>query len=339
MTSDQRARDARQPAVPATAAVASGPVWALTDEVRASCAAVAERARFVAIQREALPAYAASLPLADVAAPTLDPAYHYLGDATGNVVFVLTLDSINFGSGYFPFMRKRGTLSGYFTVALSLKEAFERDGPWGAEELAAMTVDRCAAVFDQAPDFPLMRLFAQALGDLGRLLLAEYGGQPMALLGAAGGSAEHLAALLTAMPFYRDVADYGGQRVAFYKRAQLAAADLALALAPRPLFHDLDRLTIFADNVVPHVLRVDGLLRYAPELLARINAEEPIPPGSPQEIEIRACAVHAVEMLKAELARLGQQVTANQLDYYLWNRGRAPHYKALPRHRSPGVYY
>src|SRR5215207_5558350 len=112
MTSDQRARDAPQPAGPTTAAVASGAARALTDEVRASCAAVAERARFVAIQREALPAYAASLPLADVAAPTLDPAYHYRGDATGTVVFVLTLDSINFGSGYFPFMRKRGMLSG-----------------------------------------------------------------------------------------------------------------------------------------------------------------------------------------------------------------------------------
>ena len=46
----------------------------------------------------------------------------------------------------------------------------------------------------------------------------------------------------------------------FYKRAQIVAADLALAGVAR--FRDLDRLTIFADNLVPHVLRCDGVLVY-----------------------------------------------------------------------------
>ena len=43
-------------------------------------------------------------------------------------------------------------------------------------------------------------------------------------------------------------ADHG-----FYKRAQIVASDLALAGVAE--FDDLDRLTIFADNLVPHVLR------------------------------------------------------------------------------------
>jgi hypothetical protein len=263
-----------------------------------------------------------------------------LADETTTVAYFLTLDTINFGSGYFPLYRKRPGLSGYFNVALSLKEAFEAEGPWSAERLAAMTPARCAAVFGQDPDFPLMALFATAQADLGRLLLAEYGGSPVALLRAAGGSAERLVALLAAMPYYRDVAAYDGLSVAFYKRAQLAAADLALAVrSPLTAFRDLDRLTIFADNLVPHVLRVDGVLRYAPALLARIEAEEPIAAGSPEEVEIRACALHAVELLKAALVRGGRAVTATQLDYYLWNRGQAPAYKAQPRHRARSVYY
>jgi len=32
-------------------------------------------------------------------------------------------------------------------------------------------------------------------------------------------------------------------------------------------------------------------------------------------------------------------VTSSQLDYYLWNRGQGPRYKALPRHRALSVYY
>ena len=52
--------------------------------------------------------------------------------------------------------------------------------------------------------------------------------------------------------------------VPFYKRAQLTAADLSLAFDGKGLgsFEDLDQLTIFADNLVPHVLRVDKVLLY-----------------------------------------------------------------------------
>ena len=81
----------------------------------------------------------------------------------------------------------------------------------------------------------------------------------------------------------------------FWKRAQIVPSNLALA--GRREFSDLDRLTIFADNLVPHVLRCDGV----PALRARasptlIDAGRPLRPGA-QEREIRACAVHACELL------------------------------------------
>ena len=117
----------------------------------------------------------------------------------------------------------------------------------------------------------------------------------------------------------------------FYKRVQLAASDLALAGVAD--FTDLDRLTIFADNLVPHVLRTDGVLRYTPALAAHIDAERPLPPGE-AEREIRACAVHACELIAA---RAG--VPSRELDYALWNRGQEPRYKARPRHRTRTVYY
>jgi hypothetical protein len=85
---------------------------------------------------------------------------------------------------------------------------------------------------------------------------------------------------------------------------------------------------------VPHVLRLDGVLEYDPGLVARIEREELIPAGSPEEVEIRACAVHAVELLSAICHR-----PPMQLDYLLWNRGQQPEYKAVPRHRTRGVFY
>ena len=56
---------------------------------------------------------------------------------------------------------------------------------------------------------------------------------------------------------------------------------------------------MFADNLVPHVLRLDGVLWFDPELVARIERGELIEHGSPEEVEIRACAVHAVELIVA----------------------------------------
>jgi hypothetical protein len=74
-------------------------------------------------------------------------------------------------------------------------------------------------------------------------------------------------------------------------------------------------------------------------LARRIDEGELIPAGSPEEIEIRACALHAVEQLVVELRGRGFQATAATIDYLLWNRGQRPHYKALPRHRTRTVFY
>lgn len=296
----------------------------MLDDLRRFATEVAGSARFVHLQRDVISAYADSLPLELARTPSLDPATHYFGTSDETLAFVVTLDAINFGSGYFPHLKKRPGLSGYFTVASGLKEAW----PLSVAELTTLTSSTCARMFGQTLEDPavaeLMGLFAEALRELGACV--QRAGGFRELVEQADGSAERLAEVLAQMSFYQDVP--------FYKRAQLTGADLQTAGVAR--FDDLDRLTIFADNLVPHVLRVDGVLRYEPELLARINREELIPSGSREETEIRACAVHATELIADALDRT---VTPMQLDYLLWNRGQLPEYKAQPRHRARSVYY
>jgi hypothetical protein len=162
---------------------------------------------------------------------------------------------------------------------------------------------------------------------------AGHGGSFLALARAGDGSAEALAALLGSWETWRDVSDYAGAPVPFFKRAQIAAADLALAgLAPAD---DLHRLTLFADNLVPHVLRMDGVLEFDATLVARIEAGERLLHGSPEEVEIRASALHAVELLVAAHGA----TTATAVDNILWHRGGQPRYKARPRHRARSVAY
>jgi hypothetical protein len=235
--------------------------------------------------------------------------------------YVLTLDSVNFGSGWFPTLRKRPGRSGYFTVAWGLADRFRANGPWSPTELRELGSGEVADVLGQEPGHELMELYARALRDLGAFL----GGRtPLEVVAEANGSAERLAeALAAGMPFFDDRG--------FFKRAQIVSSDLALAGVAE--FSDIDRLTVFADNLVPHVLRVDGVVVYDDALAAHVDSGELLPPGR-EEREIRACALHACELIAAELG-----VPPRILDMWLWNRGQEPRYKARPRHRTRTVYY
>jgi hypothetical protein len=318
----------------------------ILDEIREGCRHVAEQAARVRIDLARLADYASGFPVAEVGAATLDPATHYLGHGKDTLAFILALDTINFGSGYFPHVRKRPGHSGYFTMAAGLNDWFQAEGAPSAARLAKVTQGDCARIFGQDLGSPaaaeLMGLFAKALNDLGALLLARFDGDPVKLVESAGHKAEKLVAILRIMPFFDDIEIWHGHKVPFMKRAQLTAADLGLAFENEGWggFDDLDQLTIFADNLVPHVLRVDGILSYDLDLAARIDREDPLEVGSVEEIEIRAAALHAVELLKQHLHEAGHgKITSMALDYLLWNRGQAARYKAIPRHRARGVFY
>lgn len=300
--------------------------------LRAACAEVASRARFVDIDVDVIPAYAEALPLpADASAGRPESLAAIARDR--QAAYWLTLDAINFGSGWFPTLRKRPGRSGYHTIAAGLSERFDARGPWSADELAEIDVGEVASTLGQDPDHELMALFARSLRDLGAHVATEHAGRFVAISDGSNGSAVALAAELGGWDAFADTSAYDELAIPFLKRAQIAAADLHRAGVTR--FADLDRLTMFADNLVPHVLRLDGVLRFDEDLAARIDREELIPHGSPEEVEIRACALHAVELIAAE--RPG--ACAAIIDQVLWTRGGEPHYKARPRHRSRCTAY
>ena len=278
--------------------------------------------------------------------PQWDRATHFHGDDDALLAYVLVLDTLNFGSGWFPSLRKRSGRSGYFSISLGLKERFERDGPLPVSTLERFSPKEVAELLGQPPgDAALVEFFglaAKALRDLGALLAVEYGGSFAELRREAGVSAEAMVHTLGRMPLFRDVAATAtGVELPFYKRAQITVADLALAFGTRGFgeFADLDQLTAFADNTLPHVLRCEGVLRYDPALAAKVDEGVELESGSPEEIEIRASAVHSVEGMCRHLRGRGDSITPREIDAWLWARGQMPAYKARPRHRTRCGFY
>src|SRR3954447_12547244 len=164
----------------------------LCDDVRSHCAAVAAAARHVRIDTERLDAYDLDGPPPEP--DPLDPERHYLDGPREEVAaYLLILDAINFGSGWFPLLRKRPFSSGYYTVAWALADHVRAHGVPGNDRLRSMSTDEIAKILGQDPALELMNLFAEALRELGRFLGDR---TPLALIDTAQGSAETLAATL-----------------------------------------------------------------------------------------------------------------------------------------------
>ncbi len=134
---------------------------AIYDEVRRHCADVAAGARWIDIDIGSLPATGSR--------EGLDPDLHFLDGAPEEVArYVLVLDSVNFGSGWFESLQLPAGESGTSAVTRRLTEhARRRGGTWSAAELRSSTPSRVAQVLDQPVAHPLMALFAKALVQLG----------------------------------------------------------------------------------------------------------------------------------------------------------------------------
>ena len=288
----------------------------LCDEVRAECAAIASAARSVAIDVDR-PGAVEPGP-----EPALDPERHYLDGSRADVAaFILTLDSINFGSGWFPTLRKRPGCSGYFTIAAALTDRFRAEGPWGAVELRALDATRAGGRARAGRAHPLMRLYAEALRDLGRFL----GGRGAARRGRGGGrvgggaghdpGAGH--ALLRRPRLLQAGADH---------RERPRAGGCRGLTRPRPA-DDLRRQ--------PGAARPAGRrrapLRRAPGAPDRRRRAAPAGRGGAGDPGVRGPCLRIVGG--------GAGGPARTLDVWLWNRGQAPRYKAVPRHRTRTVFY
>jgi hypothetical protein len=284
----------------------------LPEQVRRSCAEIARSARWVRIDPDG------STRACGVAG--LDPVQHFLeGEPEQVARYVLILDAINFGSGWFPTLRHGSTAEMTERLTAAVRA---RGRPWSPAELRELHVRDIAGVLDEEAGHPLMQHYTAGLRQLGGWLADR---PALDLVADAHGSAARFAAsLAAAMPYF---ADQG-----FFKRAQITANDLVLAGVAD--FADVDELTVFADNLLPHVLRLDGVLVLDDELASRIDRGELLEAGGPMERELRACAVHACELLAQRLS-----VPPRVLDNWLWNRGCEPAYAARPAHLTRTVYY
>ena len=286
--------------------------------VRSACRRVLEEALEVRLG----PLEPAVEALRERPVPAWDARRHYAGERI--VEYVLVLDTLNFsfwGSG-----------RGYWQLAEALRDAFAAGDPlWEPERLLGLDEAALTALIGE---LPLMERRVAALQELAELARREANGE---LAGLVPPSAPELAGFLSRnLESFRDVSVYGEVEVPFLKRAQIAAADLWGAGAIG--FPDVDQLTCFADYKLPQALRHLGALEYSEHLAGKVDDWVELEAGEPEEVEIRAATVVAVEELRDRLEGAGRKLLAVEVDWLLWDYSQGL-FPVRPHHRTRTVFY
>ena len=292
-------------------------------------------ARLVAIDDAVIRRAAEDWSSQPLAAETWDTEGHFADGGPLTAQYLLVVDALNFCFWPDPNWQ-------YARLAESLRDALILDpAAFDAGRLAALTPSELCRWLGGL-ELPQMEERVRLLREVGTALDLHFGGQAAQLIAAAGESAGGLVALLAAhLPGFRDHAIHAGRQVFFYKRAQIFAGDVWGAFGGRGLgkFNDITALTMFADYRVPQLLRELGIIRYVPDLAARIDARVEIPAGSAEEVEIRAATVQAVERLRGQLGAEGRNLAAIQVDWILWHQAEAMRDRMAPHHCTLTIYY
>ena len=212
--------------------------------------------------------------------------------------------------------------------------------------LANITGRDMAKIFAGNIEMPMLEEKTAIFRQVGEVLAAKYDGRyynfirscPPRLYDNGHGLVERLAA---EFPRYNDVSTYDGHEVKFYKLTQLGFWQIYTGLGSAGPFRleDAQKMTAFADYIVPVGLRLMGMTSYSPALEKAIDSYQVIPRDSREEIEIRAHCLYATALLADEINKLrppNEQVIIPQIDARLWTHY---HTTSWPHHLTRTIMY
>jgi hypothetical protein len=320
---------------------------AMAHPVLDSVLPVVDAARDVSIDLDRLADHAGWMAYEELPPPAFILPFPLELDREGIVDFVLTATCVNFAFTDFATRERWEVVHDgraladadgmHFCLQRALGEGVPiTDGAW----LSEVTEDDLRRIFRGGKsELQLLDERARIWREVGATLVERYEARFSNVFASAGSCAGFLELLIGGFPRFDDTAVYADETVRFLKLAQLSVWILEATLPGGTGFEDLDRLTAFADYIVPAALRVLGITSYSDELEAAILEGRLIEAASLWEVEIRAHTIYACEQLTRRVNELRPpelQVIVPQVDARLWVPFHRTHY---PHHLTRTVFY
>ena len=321
--------------------------------VLASVQPVVKAAELVRVNHEKISEVANWMAYEEFAKPDGSMLFDFGNDPDVLMDFTLVVNTMNFAFTDFStgvkfetdYMGKRWCDSE--AMLACLHRAINAGIPFfSGEYLAKVTRKDLESVFAGTIEMPMLDERVVLFNEVGRVLVEKYQGRYSKFVRScaprlyANGDGL-LERLTTEFPRFRDVSSYQGADVHIYKLAQLGIWGMHLALSPRGAWklEDADKLTAFADYIVPVGLRVMGIFEYAPALEQQINDLVEVKRDSDAEIELRASSIYVIAKMTEEInkRRPGMDpLLQPQVDFRFWKTYHATHW---PHHLTKTVMY
>lgn len=283
------------------------------------------------------------------------------------VNFLCTLSLLNFGSGYRVLLHEALERGSAETVSFGVM-GMHLGGDITARVMAGLSAMEVASLFGipVEEDYEIqpgihstrptkLKPFADkirsVLHESGRILLTlqcedfyDFLGSPQGKHFSAATLVQKFVETFPALADVYHLSIEGVEETVFlYKKAQLLAAELHHKLRTKDSrfgLPDSARLTVFADNVLPTVLRHCQVLRVTDQLSADIANN--VSPNERAAAELRAGSVVACDLIVKLLNESrgdNPPLECHELDYFLWEFGKRPEVRQLPRHSSNSIFY
>jgi hypothetical protein len=320
--------------------------------VLTTTASVVQHARDVKIDHRRIEKTADELAARPFEIPAWNFEYHFFDGTAKTLTYLLLLDALNFSFWGEPkwsitFRGKSlAKLDGYWALAAALKRAILDGIPLtDADFLAQISPTQLADILrgsGKAREIPLFIERWRNARQVGVVLRERFGGDAARLVESAQRDAPRLARLVVDnFASFDDVTIYDGRAVRFFKRAQIFVADVWGSFGGKGWgeFTNLDALTAFADYKLPQILRAWEILKYSASLARKVDRKVELRKDSPEETEIRAAMLWAVEFLREALSARGRKLSSVQMDWFLWQASQARVEGMRPYYRVRTIYY
>ncbi|MDD3159589.1 MAG: queuosine salvage family protein [Candidatus ainarchaeum sp.] len=252
--------------------------------------------------------------------------------------FILTLASQNacyFGEPKWTVSFNGEEYDGYYAMLLSFERALsEGNDLTNSTFLENLTLEKLKEIFRGNVEVPVLDLRLSGLKEIGKIVNTKYGGKFSNLF-----DSKDLFVLLNRIIEFSIFNDYSiidGKKIYFYKKAQLALTDIHRIMFKLDRFNEL---TAMADYKIPQMLRNLGILIYSSDLANRVDNKIEILHNSLEEIEIRAQAINAVDLIKNELVKKNLSVNSIDIDVSLWLASQDKNIPTKPYHRTRTIFY
>ncbi len=233
---------------------------------------------------------------------------------------------------------KQGDIDGSFALLFRTIEKQNSDSEFFKfKNLRHISTEQLAKLLEGNIEIPLFKQRLSNLRKLATVIEEEMSGSFYQHTKEIANDVDLFELIVKSFDFLDDQTIYNQRPVYFYKLAQLLTSDvLRVRLLKEDMTIDYSHLVGCADYKIPQLLRALEIIEFSQDLARLVDSKTEIASNSPQEIEIRANTIVAINEISHAT---DNQICPMDVNDLIWLKSQDKSKKFKPYHLTRSVFY